>query len=405
MLFSFLLVTFLAAGPAQDFTTQALPTFADAVQMANEGREAEALAAFQRLVSANPNDHQARLWIARLHERMGHPDLAEAVYRSVLLEDPKNVDAMLGVGSTLMAQYAPGEAIEVLERAEELAPQSDVVLASLGQAHRQAGRTERAIGYFERAAALAPNEQHLLSLEDARRAYLHRVETRGFSEQFSGATPDTRSGDVTVNIRLNDRTRVFGRGEVQRKFGVREERGGGGVEWKWKGTTTLRGHVLVAPDKVVMPEGDYLGEIEYTDGRAIWAAGFRHFDFTGARVSVVSPSVAWPASDRLEIGVRYALSVTETNILLRRDAGHSLHLRGTYGWSPRLSILAGYAGGVEDFEHFSIDRIGDFRANALSGGVRYNLPTLTTLIGTYEHQWRRGDMSVGRVTVSLAHRF
>ena len=192
MPFSLSLIALLAHDGASQVPER--PTFADSVQLADQGRESEALAAFQQLVASNPSDHEARLWIARLHERMDHPDLAEAVYRSVLLEDATSVAALLGVASTLLARDEPDEAIELLERAEALAPQSALVVAALGRAHRQAGRMFRAIGYLERAAALSPTEQHRLGLEDARRSYLHRVELRGFSEEFDGRTPDSHAG-------------------------------------------------------------------------------------------------------------------------------------------------------------------------------------------------------------------
>ena len=101
MVFSFLLATMLALEPAPqgDFAT-----FSQAVEAANEGRDAEALAAFQRLANMNPDDLDARLWIARLHVRMGHQDLAEPVYRSVLLEDPSDLEAMLGVANALLVK-------------------------------------------------------------------------------------------------------------------------------------------------------------------------------------------------------------------------------------------------------------------------------------------------------------
>ena len=406
MPFSLLLIALLTAGtPDQVSLEQARPTFADAVQLANDGHESEALAAFQRLVSANPNDLEARLWIARLHERMNHPSLAEAVYRSVLLEDGENVEAMLGVASTLLARDEPDEAIEMLEGALALAPQSDVVVAALGRAHRDAGSTFRAIAYLERAVELSPTEQHRLSLESARLSYLHHVETRGFSEEYNGNTPDTRAGDVAVSIRLSDTLRVNGRGQVQRKFGIQEERGGGGVEWRWARRVALRGQALIAPDAAVIPEGDFLGELDYMYRRTTWSAGVRYFDFTGAWVTVMSPSVTWPVSDRVSLGLRYALAITQTNTLDSRQRGHSVQLRGAYRWYPRLSLLAGYAGGVEDFDTFSIDRIGDFRANSVSGGARYELPTLTSLLGQYEHQWRERGINMGRVTVSIAQRF
>ena len=137
MLFSLLLATSLALNPSpQESPAPTGPKFAEAVQAANDGRDVEALTAFQRLASANPDDHEARLWIARLHARMGHQDLAEPVYRSVLLEDPGRIDAMLGVAAALLARDEPAEAIEVLDVAEKLAPDDDDVLAALGRAEQ-----------------------------------------------------------------------------------------------------------------------------------------------------------------------------------------------------------------------------------------------------------------------------
>jgi tetratricopeptide (TPR) repeat protein len=237
---------------------------------------------------------------------MGHQDLAEPVYRSVLLEDPGNIDAMIGVAAALLARDEPAEAIEVLDVALGFAPDNDELLGTLGRAESLAGRTAQAITYFERAVFIAPTERHRLSLEGARRSYLHRVETRGSSEQFSGGTPDSRSGDLRVNIRLTDRWRVVGRGQNQRKFAVSEERGGAGVEWRWKRATRLRAQALVGPDNRVMPEGDYLGEVQHRYKTATWTASVRHFYFGGVSTTVFSPGVAWAPEGPLSLAVRYA---------------------------------------------------------------------------------------------------
>lgn len=408
MVFSLLLATLLALDPSPQ---EEFATFADAVEAANDGRDAAALAAFQRIANLNPHDLEARLWIARLHVRMGHRDLAGPVYRSILLEDPSNLEAMIGAANALLAQGQTEEAIEILDVAEELEPENDEVLEAVGRSHLNEGRTFEAIEYFERAYAISPTEQHRMSLEGARLSYLHRVELRGSGEQFGSSLGGTSSyrqttfGDVTVNVRLNDRWRVFGRGQAQRKFGVSEQRGGGGAEWRWRRTTILRGHALVKPDNVVMPEGDYMGELQYTYLDATWTGSVRYFDFTGARTTTISPAVLWtPAASRLAFGLRYVLSWSEANTFRGVQAGHSLHLQGGYRLRPRVWLQGGYAAGVEDFENFSIDRVGDFRANTLSGGLRIDFPTLTGLVGNYERQWRSGaDMN--RFSLSLQQRF
>ena len=405
MRFTLLLVLVLCALAPAASAQDTLPTIDQAVQMADAGDDAGALAALRQRAAANPDDRETRLWIARLHERMGHPDLAEPVYRSVLLEDPTSLDAMIGVASTLLARQEADEAIEILEVAESRAPRNVTTFVLLGRAHRLAGRSARAIEYFQRAAAMEPTSEHRLRLERARLAHQHWFETRGFGEQFNGGTPDSRSGEVRVNYRLRETLRVSGRGQVQRKFGVSEERGGGGVEWRWRPDVALHGQVLVGRGNLVMPEGDYLGEIAYTYQAATWSAAVRYFDFTGAKTTLVTPAVSWLASERLTVDLRYAMSWSESNTLLNGEAGHSMQLRGDYRLYPRLSIQAGYSGGIEDFETFSIDRTGDFRANTAMGGLRLHLPTLTSIAGGYERQWREQGISMGRVTVALQQRF
>lgn len=295
---SLLFATMLLVGSStQD--ALARPGFNEAVQMAAEGRDPEALAAFRALAARNPNDREARLWIARLHERMGHPDLAEPVYRSVLLEDSTSTEAALGLASTLLARHEAAEAIELLRAVEDRSPQNAAVFELLGRAHDLEGRPRTAIDYFERATSLMPTRQHRRQLEEARRVYLHRLETRGFSEQFDGSTPDGWNGDLAVNFRLKEGLRLIARGEAQRKFAASEQRGGGGLEWRWRPRTILRGQAIIGVDTVIMPELDYLGEIEHTHGTAVWIAGIRHFGFTGARTTFLTPAVNWLASERL----------------------------------------------------------------------------------------------------------
>jgi YaiO family outer membrane protein len=268
-----------------------------------------------------------------------------------------------------------------------------------------AGRDARAIESLERAVAIAPSDDNFSELARARLFYMHRVATQGFTEQFNSTTPDGRNGEITINYRVSDKLRVVGRGAVQRKFGVSDQRGGGGLEWRWTPTMTLRGQALVGPDNVVMPEGDYGGGLDYARGPATWSASLRHFDFTGARTTVFSPAVGWLLSSRLMLDLRYAASWTETNFVSGVEAGYSAQLAGDYRVHRHVWLHVGYAAGVDNFDNFSIDQIGNFRANTLAAGARIPLVTLTTIVANYERQWRRDDAEMGRFTVSLQQQF
>ena len=198
MLFSMLLTAALSAQappprpapsmPVRDAAPVVVPRLGDAAALADAGNLDEALHAFQQIAAANPQNREARLWIARLHVRMGHPDRAESVYRSVMLEDPADVRATVGVGTTLIALQEYKAAIDVLEAAEKTAPRNPDVLAALGKAYADSGREDRSIGYLQRAVVIDPNAQNRRSLERARLASDHRSSSP-LSTNSSSRTP------------------------------------------------------------------------------------------------------------------------------------------------------------------------------------------------------------------------
>jgi YaiO family outer membrane protein len=401
-----LLMSLLGAAPAAAAPAGQIPTLVDATALAQEGHYEAALDAFRRIAAANPRDHQARLGIARVHVLMGNHDQAEPVYRSVLLEDPTSVEAMRGTGAALVALGRSDDGIDLLRRAENAQPQNPDVLEALVRAHARAGNSNLAVLYAERVVTLAPTETHRLALEEARVAHAHRVEITSFGERYNTAAPDTGSVDLRVNFRVREDLRVIGRGQHQRKFGFSEQRGGAGLEWRWRPDTTLFGQVLAGPnDNAVLPRVDVNGEIMHAAGSTEWVAGYRYFDFPSARLSVVSPGVTWWPSVRTSLSARYFLSVTDFPTLTGLQQDHSVALRGARRVMPRVWVNGGYAYGTENFETLSPDRVGDFRAHTASAGVRLDMRSLTSVVGIFEQQWRPNSVRMGRLSLSLMQRF
>src|SRR5262245_61980879 len=112
-----LLTTLLAADPQAPEVKAPQPE-----DLAEAGNYKEALDGFRQRAAANPGDLDARVWIAWLHEKMGRADLAEPVYRSVVLEAPGHVDAALHFAALLAKQRKHDEAVRVLERAKSADP-------------------------------------------------------------------------------------------------------------------------------------------------------------------------------------------------------------------------------------------------------------------------------------------
>ena len=226
---------------------------------------------------------------------------------------------------------------------------------------------------MQRAVNAVSAPRYQMSLERARAAHQNRFEVRSFGEEFSGTTANSGSGDVSLNLRLTDAVRVSGRGQMQRKFDIDDARGGAGVEWRWTPATTFVAQALVGPGNRVLPKSDVLGGVNYTTGPVSVMGSMRVFNFEDARVTTLSPAMTFWPTERLSLGLRYALSVTDTPMFTTTSMGNTTQVNGSYQLFSRVWLNLGYARGVEDFEHFSIDRIGTFRANTGSGGIRVEL--------------------------------
>lgn len=397
----FLLLLAQAVAPAPSTASSDLPA---AIELARSGRNAEALVAMQKIAAANPADHMTRLWIANVHMRMGHPELAEPVYRSITIEEPDNVDAWVGLGTALLHQDRIVEGLDVLRHAEEIARENPNVVSALATAYQLAGDDRQSISYRQRLVTMSPTRANVTLLEDARRAHGHQVEMQAYDEDFSGSTQSTRASDVAINYRVSEVVRVIGRAQLQTKFGRREDREGGGVTWRWTPWGTVTGQVLVGDGNRVLPQRDYLGRIEYGYRSATWTGQLRYFDFFGANVLMLSPGVTLAPAPRWTVGLRYALTSTDLATVTGIKS-HTFDLRIARELTPRIWARGGYVRGVENFDNFSLDRAGEFRANTATAALQILLPSLTSIVGSYDYQWRADDVRMGRASIALVQAF
>ena len=400
---AFLLVLLLSPGmqSGPDVATM----MNDATQMARRGDHPRALALFRVIVARDPRHLEARLWIGRLHLWMGEPDVAEPVFAAVLSEAPASTEAMVGIATARLGRGDAAGALEMLRLAEELAPDDADILAMLARAHLRLGRQQRGVEYAARAAALAPSADNRLLLEAARRQHGHLIEFSGFVEEFGSRTPRASAGDVAVNVRASDRWRLVGRVQAQRKFGVSDTRMGGGIEWRPQAAWGLTVHHLAGPHNEILPAADTQVEVAFAGGPVELVASARRMRFASAQVWVTSPGLTIWATERLAVGARYYLAFTAFENAVRIAHSHSAALRVSYQVWPRLWVTGGYARGIENFETLTLDRIGEFRADTGSAGVRLDLPSLTSAYAVYDQQRRPGGATMHRVTLSLVQRF
>jgi len=378
---------------------------AEAERMAKSGNYAAALKQFQALAAANPDDIDARLWIARLHAQMGHPEHAVDVYRSILAVQPQHLDALIGVGQSLVKLGRLHEAADVLNRAEALAADRPAVLAAQGQLHQAENRTTLALAYYERALSLDPGNAEIRALADVLRAERgHRLELDYDFQHLNTDVEDSHAGTFEINARANDLLRVFGRGQIDRLFGVNDERAGGGIEWSMTRLATLRIGALFGFDPVYLPKSDVFVEAALQQGRARWGVLVQRAVFEGSDLWIGGPELTVKLTDGVDASIDYFHGQAAVDGMTNDFGTDTVAIRISGPVSHSVRLGAGFTHGIDRLDWLSSDRI-TFEADTFSLRAACSFTPFVTLEVGYDYQSRPEDVQVHRARAALTYRF
>ena len=406
---SLLITSCLSVALTAAAQNQAADRRADAERLANSGAYAEALKAFQAIAAANPDDLEARMWIARMYEKLGQPEHAGDVYRSILATQPQNLDAMIGAGAALVSLGRLGEAADLLNRAEAIAKDRPAVLVAQGHLHEAANRTTLALAYYERAMALDPSNAEARQAAAALRARrAHRVEADYDFQKFDfdGSEPhDTlHLGTFDLNGRVADQLRVFARVQTQHGFDADEQRAGGGIEWTPTRNSEIRVGVLAGFDTTILPDTDGFVTASVTSGRARWSFDVQGADFDNANLWIFGPGVAILLPHAGELSFRYyhgrATPATSSDVIATDSV--EVALRGHF--TRRAHAAIGYTHGIDRLDWLTLDRIA-FEADTASFRIGFDFTPFVTLETGYDFQSRPENVRVHRARVGLIYRF
>lgn len=397
----------LAAGPqAQTAASQPSDPRAQAEQLARSGARREALERFQAIAAANPDDVEARVWVARLLAELGERDRAIGVYQSIVATHPQHLDALLGLGHTLVDAGRLREAADVLNRAESLAAERPSVLAEQARLHAQAGRIVLALAYYERALSLEPtNIEVRRQYEQVLAARAHRLVLGYLFEHFDvEGLGDPQAGMAEIDGRVSETFRISGVVQHQRKFSRSETRGGGGIEWAIRHNLRLRGGALFGGDAEVLPRADGYGGLAYTRGAATWSFDLRVADFDQLRVNAVGGGLRMALPGTSAAWVRYYRFATDYPEA-RSDIVHSWVLGAAGRVNPVWTLGLEYTRGPDRLDMLTIDQTGEFETNTISPFVDFRLTPMLSLDGRYDYQARPDDITVHRAVIRLVSRF
>lgn len=385
-------------------TGQAPDPRVEAERLAASGAYEEALKRFQAIAAANPDDVAARLWIGRLHLRMGHARRAAGVFESLVATDSRNVDALTGLGTALVKTGDWKGAADALNRAESIAPDRIDVLAAQGKLHGASGRVTLALAYYGRALAAEPGNDEIRAAADTLRASrAHRVVLGYNYQRFEPSIADFNAGTLEVNARTSDAVRVFAAGEVLRTEEHDEARGGAGIEWFARPRLHLRGGAIFGGD-LWLPGLDTFAEVTLHRRRVRWMLMTRFFDFDGADLWVAGPGLALDVTPRLTLQAEYFRGRT------RFDEGASLIsdnlVLGVHGRPvDRLSAFIEYRRGIDRLDWLTADRLTADEANTIAVGGAFDITPLIGLGASYDHHDRSNAFTAHRARALLTVRF
>ncbi len=129
-------------------------TLGKALAMLGRGKEADA--AFERCFERSPE--RRMMAHAAEHQKEGRIAEAEKLYRRVLQDNPRNVDALRLLAQIALRSEHADDAERMLQEAIRLAPDFHLAILDLGQLYKEQDRYEEALACFDRVIALEPTQ-------------------------------------------------------------------------------------------------------------------------------------------------------------------------------------------------------------------------------------------------------
>lgn len=131
--------------------------FGLAVLSGKRGDLAAAVDGYERARSLRPRDAQTLNNLAVSYRALGQPDTAVALWRRAVELQPDYGEALYNLGTALYLAGDAGRALPLLSRAIELAPDSVRYCSNAAAASRALGQPARAIELWQRALAADPS--------------------------------------------------------------------------------------------------------------------------------------------------------------------------------------------------------------------------------------------------------
>lgn len=177
---------------------------AQAVELHQAGRTAEAAELYERIIAKVPGHFDATHLLGVIALQDGRLKQAETLIVSALRVNPQDGPAISNLGTVYLRKREFGLAREQFARAVTLQPDSTSALSNLGTALRELGRSREALGPLQRAHAAEPQSASICNLLGA--CFLDIGDVEAAATLFETATvaePGDADGWGNLAVALN----------------------------------------------------------------------------------------------------------------------------------------------------------------------------------------------------------
>ena len=125
---------------------------------ARDGRDGDALGAFEKVVQRDPGFSPAYAALGKIYRENGQVEKAEMALRKGVQIDPENPDLWEGLGEIFRGLGRWEECVRAYGKAVALRPEDDALHNNLGNAYQMTGRGKEALAHHRRALEIDPED-------------------------------------------------------------------------------------------------------------------------------------------------------------------------------------------------------------------------------------------------------
>jgi YaiO family outer membrane protein len=369
------------------------------------GRHAHSEQLWRELLAAQPQDLEARIWLARLAAWQKRYQESIQAYRNILHDHPEATEGILGLATVYFWEGRYEDSLEVLEKAETLAPQDMDVQLLMARSYLGQWKKKQAEEHLSRVLAARKHDQEALDVKRQLAALTLNQISFGYSLETFSFAPDAHWGSIEFSH--NQPHNLFlGNLDVVNKFDEQLVRAGGSVLHRLGQRRNLRVAALFAPQGDVLANQDY--DLAYGQNLGESFAlnvGYRYLNFRAANLHVFHPAVEFYPYRRLGMAATYLLTKNRFPAPLPDSLTHSYYLRAQVQPTAKLLLSAGFARGIENFSTLTRDRLDQFLANTYSLGLRCELSPRYGFSLGFARQIRSTGLTQNSFGFGFFHRF